>query len=259
MAFGPRRMIVVVGMGEAAFFVAAYLAHGASPLSDFLGALLGTTAGIAGMLGYFIYYEAISRGTVSRIGTITAAYPAVTVIMALAILAEALTPLQAIGVVLVLASVILLSHAERREVGEAKALVTVLVLLAFLFWGVWGFLVKLAVTRVGEGASFAYFAVANVIVASSILFHQRYRGDERRGEGRDWVWPAIATTFGSGGVILMTLAMASGPAALVAPVAGAYPMVTVLVAGPLLKERLGRTEIFAFLAFLLGLVSLSWV
>ncbi len=59
--------------------------------------------------------------------------------------------------------------------------------------------------------------------------------------------------FGSAGVLFLTLALAAGPAVLVVPLTGAYPVVTVLLAGPLLREGLGWREAAAFVLFVAGL------
>ncbi len=249
---GPRKMVAIVSLGEAAFFLAFYVGYGAEPLVDFHGALLGIAAGLTGMLGYVIYYEAIARGTISRVGTITAAYPAVTVVLALVILAEAFTPLQGMGVILLLGSAVLLGRAEKRKIGGNATPITLLIILAFLLWGVWGFLVKLAVSRLGEGPIFLYFALANGLIGF-ILYRRRPRMAHRGRGMRAWAWPAMAMACGASGVILLTLALAVGPASLVTPVTGAYPVVTVLIAGPALLERLGKLEVLAFLTFVLGI------
>lgn len=253
---GPRRMVALVGLAEAGFFVVVYAAYGFPPLLDLYGAALGMAAGLTGMLGYVMYYEAIARGTISRIGTITAAYPALTVILAMLILLESMSGVHAIGVSLLLGSALLLGYAETGSGGRTKPLVIMLVILAFLLWGLWGFLVKAAVSRLGEGPLFAYYALSNLLVGSSLLLHHRLRHGRQR-MGRDWIWPASGTAFGAIGVVLFTLAMASGPAVLVTPLTGAYPVVTVTGATILLRERLGRTEIVGLIVFLLGLFAVA--
>ncbi len=256
---GPRLMVAIVGLAEAGFFLAVYAVYGAVPLEDPIGGVMGVAAGLVGMLGYVMYYEAIARGTISRIGTITAAYPAITIILALAILAEVMTALQAVGVVLLLGSAIALGYTETRVSGRAAAPIAILVILAFVFWGLWGFLVKIAVERLGEAPIFAYFALSNAIVGAGLLMHPASRRITRRELRRNWIWPALGTTLGAGGVVLFTLAMSSGPAVLVTPVTGAYPVVTVLVAGRLFRERIGRLEILGLLTFLIGLFAVAWI
>ncbi len=135
-------------------------------------------------------------------------------------------------------------------------MVIVLIVLSFLFWGLWGFLVKVAIGVLGEGSMFAYYALSNFLVGSSLLIHLRWKMGRQK-LGSDWRWPAIGTTFGAVGVVLFTLAMASGPAVLVTPLTGAYPVVTVTGAAFLLRERLRVTEVVGLSVFLMGLFAVA--
>lgn len=250
---GPRRMVVVVSLGEAVVFLAFYVALGGGDLGGPRDALVALLAGFTGMLGYVMYYEAIARGTISRVGTIVAAYPALTAVLALLLLGESVLPLQAGGVLLLLASAVLLGRQERRTAPRASARGVLLVLLAFLLWGAWGVLVKLAVVRLGEGPPFAYFALTNAAVGLGLLLLLVRKRHEGQHAPRLWAWPGATMLFGSAGVLFLTLALAAGPALLVVPLTGAYPVVTVLLAGPLLRERLGWREGLAFALFVAGL------
>lgn len=252
-------MVAVVAVAEAGFFLAVYGAYGFPPLSDAIGAAFGLAAGLVGMTGYVLYYEAISRGTISRIGTITAAYPAITVALAVTFLGETMSPLQVLGVGLLVSSSLLLGYRETEGGRDTARLVTVLVLLAFLLWGVWGFLVKVAVTTLGEGGAFPFFALSNGSIGFALLLHYRWRKGSLRPLRTHWRWPALGTALGASGVILFTLALAEGPAALVTPLTGAYPVVTVLVAVALLQERVGLLETIGLATFLLGLFALAGV
>lgn len=259
-ALGPRKMAALVALGEGVVFLAAFVVSGAPAVSGTLGPLLGLAAGLTGMLGFVAYYETIARGSISRLGTIIAAYPAVTVILALVFLGEGISSTQAAGVLLLLGSAMLLGRTEGEEAGTGGRTLTLLVLLSFLLWGVWGFLVKLAVTDMGEGSTFLYFALSNALVGLPLLLLVR-RGPSGPflADRRFLTWPALTILMGSGGVILMTLAFVDGPATLVSPLTGAYPVVTVLAASLLLRERFGRVDVLAVAAFLIGLFAVSVV
>lgn len=254
---GPRPMVAVVALGEVGLFLGLGVALGARVPGRPVGALLGLGAGLAGMLGYVAYHEAIARGTISRIGTITAAYPAGTVLLALLFLGERLTGIQAGGILLLLAAAVLLGRAEGRQPGDRGVAVTPIILLAFLLWAAWGILVKLAVDAAGEGASLVYFGLANGAVGTVLVARPSVRGPLSRAGIRALRWPLAAIGLGGTGVLLMTLAFARGPASLVAPVTGAYPVVTVLAAAALLRERVRWYDGLAFLAFAAGLFAVS--
>jgi drug/metabolite transporter (DMT)-like permease len=257
---GPRKMAVVVALGEAGIFLAAYVAFGAPALGGSRGVLLGLGAGITGMLGFVAYYETIARGTISRVGTIIAAYPAITVLLALVFLGESITLTQALGVLLLLGSAVLLGRTEQQTTASGGRVLTLLILSSFLLWGIWGFLVKVAVTELGEGSTFFYFAVSNVLVATPLLLFVRARGSGPfLANRRHLTWPLLTIMMGSSGVILMTLAFVDGPATLVAALTGAYPVVTVLAAATLLHERFRRVDVLAVAAFVVGLLAVALV
>ncbi|MFQ5985773.1 MAG: EamA family transporter [Thermoplasmata archaeon] len=133
-------------------------------------------------------------------------------------------------------------------------------ILSFLLWGVWGFLVKVAVTELGEGSTFFYFALSNVLVGVPLLLLTRARDEGPFLEGRRiLVWPALTILMGGSGVILLTLAFIDGPATLVASITGAYPVVTVLAAATLLHERFRRVDVLAVVAFVVGLLAVALV
>ncbi len=257
---GPRKMVAMVALGEAGVFLAAYLALGAPSLGGIRGLFLGLGAGLTGMLGFVAYYETIARGTISRVGTIVAAYPAVTVILALAFLGETLTLTQGLGIALLLGSAVLLGRGEGQAARTGGRLLTFLVLLSFLSWGVWGFLVKVAVAEVGEAPTFFYFGVVNLLVGVPLLLFVGARASGPfLAKRRLLAWPTLTIVGGSGAVILMTLALVDGPASLVAALTGAYPMVTVLAATTLLHERVTRIDVLAVVAFVVGLLAVVLV
>jgi len=77
-----------------------------------LGNKLVYTALVAGLLGgsgYLALVKALESGKASVVIPLTALYPAVTAILAVIVLSEKLTITQAVGVVLAIAAVVLLS------------------------------------------------------------------------------------------------------------------------------------------------------
>lgn len=69
-------------------------------------AILG---GIAGSIGGVFFYQAISKGEISRIVVITAMYPIITVLLSLVILHERLTPYKIAGICFALIGLYFLS------------------------------------------------------------------------------------------------------------------------------------------------------
>jgi drug/metabolite transporter (DMT)-like permease len=71
--------------------------------------------------GYYIYLEALEKGSVSMVGSITAAFPAITAVLGITILDEDIGPLNAVGIVVVIVSMVALSysHGMSSEIGRA--------------------------------------------------------------------------------------------------------------------------------------------
>ncbi|MFA5897041.1 MAG: DMT family transporter [Thermoplasmata archaeon] len=98
---GPRTMAIGATAVEGIAFglVGLVLVRSPLPASAFVPAL-ALLAGVAGALGYVFFYEGLRWGSVGLVGTVTAAYPAITVALSVAILHEGLNVFQAFGLAL---------------------------------------------------------------------------------------------------------------------------------------------------------------
>lgn len=254
MRLGIRRMIGLVAGGEGALYVILFLLLRDPSVSVDAGLLAAAfLSGIAGIFGYVFYYEGIRTGTVGLLGTVTAAYPAPTILLSLSFLGETLLPAQGFGIVLVLGCVVLLSW-ERKGMPRNPRRAVAMALLAFLAWGLWGFLAKVAVEGMGEGNLFGFYALTNAIVLSVYWTVTRHRSDDSPPTARrPWIVGFVTMALGAAGVVSLTLAYARGPASLVTSVTGAYPVISTIAAALLLHERIGLKEAAALGMFVIGI------
>jgi transporter family protein len=74
------------------------------------GLLFALLSGVCGAVGMLLFAQAIKLGNAAIIVTLTATYPAFTVLLGLVLLRESLSPLNAVGVVLVTLGVILVAR-----------------------------------------------------------------------------------------------------------------------------------------------------
>lgn len=100
-------MFAVLGPLIVAFFVLLSLdfrveMHGKGIIYAFL-------AGLVGSIGGLLFVHSVSKGKASIVITLTALYPVVTILLSFIILKEQLTMKQAIGIILALISMVLLS------------------------------------------------------------------------------------------------------------------------------------------------------
>ncbi len=255
MRLGTRRMLAFIAVFEGGAYLALYLVfRTALPSADPYGLVAGFLAALTGTLGYIFYYEGILVGSVGLMGTVTAAYPAPTILLSLWLLGESVDAMEAAGILLVLLCVIVLSR-EPRSAGTAGRSAVLFALLAFISWGLWGYFAKVAVDSLGEGNLFGFYALTNALVLGLFLLVTRKRPLEapHADRGHTWTFGLLDVTFGAGGVIALTFAYALGPASLVSAVTGSYPLVSTLAAHFLLKERFGRKDAVALLLFIPGI------
>lgn len=74
------------------------------------GVLFALVSGLCGAIGYLLFAEAIKLGNAAIIVTLTATYPALTVLLSLVVLREPVSPLNLVGVLLVTVGVILVAR-----------------------------------------------------------------------------------------------------------------------------------------------------
>ncbi len=256
MRLGTRRMLALIATAEAGAYAVLFLVLRTDvPAGDMYGLVAGLLAALTGTLGYIFYYEGILTGSVGLMGTVTAAYPAPTILLSLWFLGETLDATQAVGIVLVLLCVVVLSRESRRT-ATGKTSAVAFALLAFVAWGLWGYFAKVAVDRIGEGNLFGFYALSNGLVLGLFVLITRHRPlDAPYAErGRALEFGLVDVAFGVGGVILLTFAYALGPASLVSAVTGSYPLVSTLAAHFLLRERFGAKDAVALALFIPGIV-----
>lgn len=79
------------------------------PATDTKGLVYAVLTGTAYAVGCLFYFIAASRGKIITVVTLTALYPLVTIVLAYLLLKEAVTLRQWLGIVLAMASILLMS------------------------------------------------------------------------------------------------------------------------------------------------------
>jgi len=218
-----------------------------------LGGLLST-------LGNIFFFEALSRGNVSLIGTLVAAYPCVTVVAAFFLLGERLSLVQYAGVGLIILGIVGLSAKRSDSGSSASKLGIVLAVASFLSFGLMGVTLKEAVELVGNDNAMGFYAV--VYISGGLLYwaiRRRGRPEESllRMPRKSLGIGSVGLAFGAAGGILLIWALVDGPASIVIAISGAYPLVLISLALVFLKEHIVPRQVPGFLAVLAGLPLVS--
>ncbi|PYS95909.1 MAG: hypothetical protein DMF50_06810 [Acidobacteria bacterium] len=214
---------------------------------------IGVLAYLLDGAGWLLYFQAIVHGPIAIVGTLSAAYPALTILFARLTLGERLAPLQYAGVALVIGGCIGLSQAPSEPGSRPTDRRWIpLSFVALLVWGCSSTLVKKAYQM--PGADEANLLVLNVLGAAATLgTYGLMEGRRGRHDRREWLRSFVPMGMLAGGDIGFIIATRYGPVSLTTPLSGAYPLVTVLFARWVLHERITRSQASCIAAILVGM------
>ena len=188
-------------------------------------------------LGWILYFESIVAGPIAIVGTLSAAYPALTVLFARIFLGESLQPTQYVGVALVIGGCIGLSYAPmQRGAPRVHRRWIPLAATALVLWGTAQTIVKwsYSLPQANE-ANLALFNTFGGILTLGV--YGVLRGRQGKHTSREWLKSFLPMGMMAAGDLAVIVASRSGPISLVTPISGAYPVVTLIFAALVLREK----------------------
>ncbi len=214
----------------------------------------GMAAYILDGIAWIFYYQSIVYGPISIVGTLSAAYPAITIVLARLVLKEELTTPQYAGVIAVLLGCVALAwtpaeaaekQTQKRWMGFAGA--------ALLIWGVNGVIIKKAYSFAGadEGNMALFIAVGGLLTLGVYGFLFGRQGATSR---KEWARSFLPMAMMALGGLMAAIAYKKGPASIVTPMSGAYPVITLTFAMMILKERPTKLHWGGIVAILTGML-----
>jgi transporter family protein len=218
------------------------------------GTAMALAAGVLGCLGQVSYYHALGRGEkATTVVSLTAMYPLVTIILGVLFLSERLNRVQLCGIVFSLAAIYLFN------VSSASGVFTpwiVLALLPIALWGMTGFLQKLSTNDISGERSTLWFLVVFIPAAVIILIIQPLPASL---SAKLWLWAIVMGFFFALGNLAILLAFArDGKAAVITPISGLYPIVSIPLAVLALGEKISVLQAVGIFLALASVVALSW-
>jgi drug/metabolite transporter (DMT)-like permease len=129
-------------------------------------------------------------------------------------------------------------------------------LVTTLVWGIWGAFIEIP-EKAGFPATLGYSVWALTMIPCSIAALRFARWHLER-KPRHVGYGLAVGLLGAGGQLLLFQALRFGPAYLVFPIISLYPVVTVLLAYKLLKERVRRRAWAGVLLAFPAMAMLSW-
>ena len=229
-------LLAADGRGFLGFGVLAYLFDGAA---------------------WIFYFQSIVLGPVAIVGTLSAAYPALTVLFARIFLGEQLTLQQYAAVALVIGGCIGLSYSPAGGDSQVTSRRWIpLSLLALLCWGSSNTIIKYSYSL--PGASEGNLAICSSIGGALTLgVFGLLRGRQGAHSVRAWVHSFVPMGMMAGGSLGLIIAAHNGPISIVTPLIGSYPVVTLVFAALVLKERITRLQYGCIGAIITGMTLVS--
>lgn len=193
-------------------------------------------------MAWILYFQSIVLGPVAIVGTLSAAYPALTIVFARVFLHEELTALQYLAVTLVIGGCLGLSYSPSAESSQTTSRRWIpLSLLALLSWAASNTIIKYSYSL--PGANEANLAVCSSIGGALTLgVFGLLRGRRGAHSVRAWVHSFVPMGMMAGGSLGLIIAARHGPISIVTPLIGSYPVVTLVYAALVLKERITRAQ-----------------
>ena len=206
---------------------------------------------------WIFYFRSITYGPVAIVGTVSAAYPALTIVFARIFLGEQLAPFQYVAVALVIGGCLGLSHAPPEDESQVTSRRWIpLAIAALLCWATSNTLIKYSYSL--PGASEPNLAICSSIGgALSLGIYGLLRGRQGSHTVKEWVHSFVPMGMMAGGSLGLIIAARHGPISIVTPLIGAYPVVTLLFARLVLNERISPVQYGCIAAIITGMLLCS--
>lgn len=117
-------------------------------------------------------------------------------------------------------------------------------LAALFIWGFWAFLPKLALQSLDPHSVIFYESFGNMLVALPIFFHLKFKLQKDRKAVSMMAGSAVLTVLA---ILAYFYALKTGPVAVIVTLTALYPVISVILARIVLKERLNKIQIAAVL------------
>jgi drug/metabolite transporter (DMT)-like permease len=214
-----------------------------------IAAVYGLIVGITGAGGQLVLFRALTIGPAYLIFPLISISPAVTVLMAVAMLRERIRPLATIGVVAALASIVLLSITGGSG-GASNGTWVILAVIVMAAWGVQAFYMKKAASvGVNDATTFGWMTISGLLlipVAWAMMGHFP--------SGAPWQAPVLTLgtqLLNAVGALFLVMALSRGKATIVAPVTNALAPVLTIVLSLVVYRTL--PSVYGFIGIVLAI------
>lgn len=223
------------------------------------GIALATLTGVLGGSGNVALYKALQiGGEGSVVVPLTGMYPLVTVILARFLLKERLNRVQSLGIGLALVAIYLFSPRESLGATvtwrSAFSAWMMYGLMALVLFGVACITMKFATRHIPDELSTIFYTLGYILLAIVIIAAGSV---EWHVSMKNWALGILVGLLMNGATLTLFVAYRWGKASIVTPLTALYPLVTVLLAGLILKEHFDVVKVVAICLALTAGLALS--
>ena len=216
---------------------------------------------IIGIIGLFfgtiVYYEALKLSSRALVGTIATSFPAVTVIISVIFLNERLTGSQLLSIIVIFIGLILAS-INFKELRNKKTFSDKGVMLAFvpmIAWGTWIALIKIPVQQIGWfWPNYLTFLLFPLLF---LFIKVRKIKLELPTVNNAFIPLVISMVMVRAAEFSYNIGISKGLVSVVAPIAGANPILFIILAFIFFKDKITTQQILGIITTLIGIVLLS--
>jgi drug/metabolite transporter (DMT)-like permease len=213
---------------------------------------IGVLAYLLDGIGWIMYFQSIIAGPIAIVGTLSAAYPAITIVFARWFLGETLTPLQYGAVILVIGGCIGLAYqpADAANMVNGRAWIA-LAFLALLLWGGAQTVIKYDYSLGATDINMALYSAIGALLTLGV--YGLWKGRAGTHSAVEWARSFLPLGMMASGDLGVLIASRYGKISIVTPLTGAYPLVTLAFAALVLRERIVLLQWGCIAAILVGI------
>jgi uncharacterized membrane protein len=215
----------------------------------------GVLLGLVNAAATIALYKGFEIGRLSVVSPIASCAPLVSVLLAVSFLGETLTKERVIGIGFVIVGIILVCiQTQEQDVAKKLGQGAAYAILFMLLGGTISFGLKPVSHVLGVYVPVLLMRWVGVPTLAAAFFAWKPKGEIRLNAFSFISTIAILDTFGN---VVLVMGLSVGTVSIVAPIAGLFSAVTVLLAWAILKEKITLHQLIGFAAIVVGITILG--
>ena len=212
--------------------------------------LLLAVGAVFNLIGYLTMLKSFEMEKLSAVYPVITMYPLVVIALGIFILNETLSFSQGAGIAAALIGLLLISLNRKMEFGSRKAML--IALISMITWGVTSFAIGYLVKSSNWLFAAFFFRIFTLGAASMLVGIKRI--DVKFPKSPNIMIILILLGIADGaGTLLFNLGVSTEAVSLIGPIAALSPVIVILLALFVLKERISNLQKLGIAAVILGL------